>query len=201
MTRWFIKIFCQSSANLLRTSLFAKNTIQLANEIELSSSFLLTMDSTPTSAILRATRVQNIIQHAVGLLTAWIDHRCAQMMIALGQLFPVTKQSQPPSESANEGYHRIHDRDAAPQVTADSEEKQSTENSTLVQNPLRTLFDELEGQQIKIPSVFSLCPTWHVSKNPNLDAIRDEFGAWVNQYDSSLCKKTSLSSSVKTLAS
>ncbi|MCJ1404737.1 hypothetical protein MMC11_007963 [Xylographa trunciseda] len=151
------------------------------------------MDSISADARLTAAQIHSIIQQALEPLTARIDHQHAQLMIALAQLIPVSYCPEPPTEFKTEAYHQCHAADSASSIVADSGTKQSTECSTLAQNPLRALFDGVEGQRIRIPSVDSLCPSWPVSVNPNLEAVRGEFTAWVNQYDPTLCKSTSSS--------
>ena len=43
-----------------------------------------------------------------------------------------------------------------------------------------TLFDDLGGATVRIPSVEQLSPGWLLRKNPHLESIREEFGEWVN---------------------
>ena len=43
-----------------------------------------------------------------------------------------------------------------------------------------SLFDDLEGAAIVVPSVEGLSPKWPLRKNPKIEEIREDYVEWVN---------------------
>lgn len=45
---------------------------------------------------------------------------------------------------------------------------------------LRSLFEGLAGTKVVVPSLETICPSWPLSKHPDVELIRNDFTEWVN---------------------